>query len=295
MIMAASSKMPSDLFAAKGRAMPACSKPLVSRQAQGTPAKPDRADEKPQDDGPASVLSIDLRRALVPARTVSPGTVPSEITEITAPARDQTTPSVAHRMASQPPPHGQGMAGPLIAAIVAISIAGGVFYVFERDRFGVTPVADEPAAANTANAPEASEENASSDDTTLSSEVGQAPERESAAPQEAPASESEAETAPDEGGSLPSFDLVRVEPDGSAVIAGRAAPYADLILLHNGEPIGKVKADWAGEWAFVTDKPLQADRHQITILVNDPDAKITLPEGAGAPAQVSGMGSSQPR
>ncbi len=176
------------------------------------------------------------------------------------------------------------MAGPFIAALIAVSIAGGVFYVFETDRFVVTHVAEEPAAAGV--------ETTSSDDTTLS----QPPEQESDAPQEVqtPASESEEETAPEDG-SLPSFDLVRVEPDGSAVIAGRAAPHAELILLHNGEPIGRVKADWAGEWAFVTDKPLQTDRHKITILVNDPDAEITLPEGAEPPAQVSGLGNSRPR
>ena len=32
--------------------MPACSEPLVSRQTLGTPPKPDKSDDKPQDDGP---------------------------------------------------------------------------------------------------------------------------------------------------------------------------------------------------------------------------------------------------
>jgi hypothetical protein len=266
-----------DLFAAKGRAMPACSEPLVSRQTLGTPPKPDKSDDKPQDDGPASVLSIDLRRALVPAQAVSSGAASPEIAA-PAPNEAKPAPSASHRITPSPPPQGQGMAGPFIAALVAISIAGGVFYVFETDRYGARHVAEEPAAGGT--------ENASSEDPARAPEAGQ--------PQNAPASKSEADTAP-EGTIVPSFDLVRVEPDGSAVIAGRAAPYADLILLHNGEPIGKVKADWAGEWAFVTDKPLPADRHRITILVNDPDAAITLPEGAEPPARISGMGFSQPR
>ena len=188
------------------------------------------------------------------------------------------------------------MAGPFIAALIAVSIAGGVFYVFETDRISVTPVADEPSTAGAENAPVAGAQSAASGDAPGSAETAQPPGQESAALQEAetPASASEADTAIEDG-SLPSFDLVRVEPDGSAVIAGRAAPSAELILLHNGAPIGKVKADWAGEWAFVTDKPLQTDRHKITILVNDPDAEITLPEGAEPPAQVSGIGNSQPR
>jgi hypothetical protein len=203
-------------------------------------------------------------------------------------ARDgaPAAPSASHRIAAAPQPQGQGMAGPFIAALIAVSIAGGVFYVFETDRFSVMPVAEKSSAAGV--------ESTSSDDTILSSEGSQPQEHESDTPQEAPASESEEETAPEDG-SLPSFDLVRVEADGSAVIAGRAAPYTELILLHNGDPIGKVKADWAGEWAFVTDKPLQTDRHKITILVNDPDAEITLPEGAEPPAQVGGLGSSQSR
>jgi hypothetical protein len=45
----------------------------------------------------------------------------------------------------------------------------------------------------------------------------------------------------------------------------------------------------------VTDKPLPADRHQITILVNDPDAEITLPQGAEPPSQVGNTGDSQSR
>ncbi len=282
-----------DLFAAKGRAMPACSEPLVKRQAHGpsqaprhsnTP-EPARADDQPQDDGAASVLSIDLRRALVPAQAVSSGAASPEIAA-PEPNEARPAPSASHRIASAPQPQNQGMAGPFIAALVAFSIAGGVFYVFEADRFGATHVAEEAAATGV--------ENASSKDSAPSPDVAQPQARPSDAPQEAAASESEADTAP-EGTIIPSFDLVRVEPDGSAVIAGRAAPYADLILLHNGEPIGKVKADWAGEWAFVTDKPLPADRHRITILVNDPDAAITLPEGAEPPARISGMGLSQSR
>ena len=152
--------------------MPACSKLLVKRQAQGpaqtkeqgTPPEPDRAgdkpqEDKPQEDGPASVLSIDLRRALVPA---SPG--------IMAPTREVTpVPRAADRITAAPQPQGQGMAGPFIAALVAVSIAGGVFYIFETDRFGMKPVADEPAAASAESAP--------SDDAVRSAEVSQPPEQ----------------------------------------------------------------------------------------------------------------------
>lgn len=284
--MISSSKTSSDLFAAKGRAMPACSKPLVTRQARGpaqaSPPKPDNSDDKPQDDGPASVLSIDLRRALVPAPVDSPRVDSPQVasTGVASPGPNEARPaaSASRGIPHSPPPQGHGMAGPFIAALVALSIAGGVFYVFETDRYGARPVAEQPAARSAENPP--------SEDSARAPEAGQ--------PQEVTAGESEADITP-EVTIIPSFDLVRVEPDGSAVIAGRAAPHAELILLHNGEPIGKVKADWAGEWAFVTDKPLPADRHKITILVNDPDAAITLPEGAEPPAQIGGIENPGPR
>jgi hypothetical protein len=178
----------------------------------------------------------------------------------------------------------------LIAAVVAISIAAGLFYVFGPHRLDGTTVADTPSPASVANTSAAGSASGSSEDPAIAGAAGQPADDESGA---APAAESgtdpDAEEKAAEDGSLPSFDLVRVEPDGAAVIAGRAAPYAELILLHNGEPIGKAKADWAGEWAFVTDQPLPADQHTITILVNDPDAEVTLPQGANPPAEVSDL------
>ena len=44
----------------------------------------------------------------------------------------------------------------------------------------------------------------------------------------------------------PSFDVVRVEPSGEAVIAGRAAPTAKVELSDDGKPIGDAAADFGG-------------------------------------------------
>lgn len=284
----------SKLFAAKGRAMPACSERLEKRSVPAPPRDGDLgptlasvngqdAPQEPQDDGPASVLSIDLRRVLVPAPQETPAPTP----EGPIPSQTQVPP---------PQPQGRAMAGPFIAAMVAIAIAGGVFFLLNTDRLSVTRMADEPAAADTASAP--------AEETGLPAAAAPELDANAATPQEtqSPKAQDAAGDGTDDGsddaapgGSLPSFDLVRVEPDGSAVIAGRAAPYAELVLLHNGEPIGTVKADWAGEWAFVTDRPLPAERHEITLLVNDPDAEITLPQGAEPSSRVTDLGGSQPR
>ncbi len=85
----------------------------------------------------------------------------------------------------------------------------------------------------------------------------------------------------------PSVDVARVEPDGAAVLAGRAAPGAELILLDNGTPIGTVTADASGEWVFVPVSPLRAGAHQFGLVVKTVQGRVTLPavENGGPDAE----------
>tara|TARA_R110002124_G_scaffold132305_5_gene294837 strand:- start:256 stop:1281 length:1026 start_codon:yes stop_codon:yes gene_type:complete len=53
----------------------------------------------------------------------------------------------------------------------------------------------------------------------------------------------------------PTFDLVRVEEDGSAVIAGVGAPNTDVRLLADGQDLGVVRTDATGAFAFITQLP----------------------------------------
>jgi hypothetical protein len=277
---------PDELFAAKGRALPTCSEPLAKRRA-AAPAPP-RSEASPlaqpdndaQEAGAASVLSIDLRAALAPSdpparETVAPAT-PS-------PPPAATLPPVP------PAPQSSTMVWTLIAACLVAAVAAGLFFAAGPQWLDGTPAAEAPVATATPTPPTANADAAPADDVAPDTAAAErTPESASDAPQEA-APETAQSPAEETGENkrLPSFDLVRVEPDGAAVIAGRAAPYAELILLHNGQPIGTAKADWAGEWAFVTDRPLPADSHTISVLVNDPDAEVTLPEGADPPAKMS--------
>ena len=52
----------------------------------------------------------------------------------------------------------------------------------------------------------------------------------------------------------PTFDVVRVSPNGNAVIAGRAMPDSLVVNLDNGLEFGRTKADDRGEWVFVPEK-----------------------------------------
>ena len=48
--------------------------------------------------------------------------------------------------------------------------------------------------------------------------------------------------------SAPRFDIVRVEPDGSAVVAGRAAPGSKIELLRNKVVFAETQANQEGQW-----------------------------------------------
>lgn len=63
----------------------------------------------------------------------------------------------------------------------------------------------------------------------------------------------------------PTFDVVRVNPNGDAVIAGRAMPASTVINLDNNEEFGRVQADDRGEWVFVPEQPLKPGTHTLKL------------------------------
>jgi nucleoid-associated protein YgaU len=67
----------------------------------------------------------------------------------------------------------------------------------------------------------------------------------------------------------PSFDVVRVEPGGETVLAGRAEPNAEVTILDNGEPLGTVTADERGEWVFLPDAPLPPGSRELSLEAED--------------------------
>jgi hypothetical protein len=55
---------------------------------------------------------------------------------------------------------------------------------------------------------------------------------------------------------IPSFDTVKVEPTGEALIAGRAAPGSEVAVKFNGVTVGKAMANADGAFVIIPDKPL---------------------------------------
>ncbi len=76
--------------------------------------------------------------------------------------------------------------------------------------------------------------------------------------------------APAPAGIVPSFDVVRVEPNGESVIAGRSAPGATIEMLRDGQVHARAAADQAGLFAFVPPA-LPPGSHQVTLQSIAPD------------------------
>jgi hypothetical protein len=88
-----------------------------------------------------------------------------------------------------------------------------------------------------------------------------------AAPQTAPQAGSQQAVA-NGAVMVPTFDVVRVGQDGRAVIAGRAAAKAKVVLLDGGkETAWTTTADDRGEWVLtVQDPPFTPGQHELRIV-----------------------------
>lgn len=70
---------------------------------------------------------------------------------------------------------------------------------------------------------------------------------------------------------VPSFDIVRVEPTGDAVIAGVAAPGATVEVTDGASTVATTVASDSGDWAIALDQPLGAGQHDLGIRARSKD------------------------
>jgi nucleoid-associated protein YgaU len=64
---------------------------------------------------------------------------------------------------------------------------------------------------------------------------------------------------------VPSFDTVRVEPTGDALIAGRAEPGSEVVVKFNGQTVGTAVANEDGAFVVTPDKPLPTGPGALSI------------------------------
>jgi nucleoid-associated protein YgaU len=82
---------------------------------------------------------------------------------------------------------------------------------------------------------------------------------------ESEATGSEAAVAPSSGAVPPSFDIVRVERGGGAVIAGRAEPGTEVEVRAGDRVIDRVRASRRGDWVATPVEPLAPGAQELTL------------------------------
>ena len=79
-------------------------------------------------------------------------------------------------------------------------------------------------------------------------------------------------TPPVSGGpAAPTFDVVRVEENGSVVVAGNAAPDAKVEILNGSTVIGSTTAGPDGAFVIVLEDPLKPGDYQLVLRATTPD------------------------
>lgn len=76
----------------------------------------------------------------------------------------------------------------------------------------------------------------------------------------------------------PRFDVVRVGARGVAVIAGRAPPGSEVLLLEEGQELGRARADARGEWVILPPDPLRPGTRQFSLLARIGGAEVAGPD-----------------
>lgn len=155
----------------------------------------------------------------------------------------------------------------------------------------VAPDAAAPATTGESATPGSETGNPEGADAPAAGTPAVAPRTEQTAPKGArPGAPQESAAAAPDAPAAPSFDVLRVEPDGSTVIAGRAAPNSKLEIMSGQTKLGEAKTTESGDFAAVFDQPLAPGDYQITLRATAPDGKtsasdevatVSIPKAAG--------------
>ena len=95
----------------------------------------------------------------------------------------------------------------------------------------------------------------------------------------------------------PTFDVVRINREGNAVIAGRAVPGSEVTVYAGDVIVGTVTADRRGEWVLIPEIPLEKGSQMLSLtalggkgeISESDDVVVVIPEH-----QVSGEKGSVP-
>lgn len=203
-----------------------------------------------------------------------------------------------------------------MAAAAAVVIAAiGIYLLLGRDDDGL-PVAGQDGSTTTTTATtqgatsggETPSPSAADDEASVAAQTSE-PSSGDPAVDETPEAQQQALAQPGEpdvsgapdvadGIRPPSFDVVRVEKTGEAVIAGQAPPGSDVTILDNSQALGTLVPEPTGAWVFIPDRPLAPGTHDLSLIARLDDGRelrseesvvILVPEPEVAVAAVTGQ------
>ena len=177
-----------------------------------------------------------------------------------------------------------GRAAVAVSGLAALAAAVIWFGILKRDGPPGSALREAAAPRAPADAPAASRQTAPTSGQ-AESQVARLPDRagtpstsapHAAVPSPAPVPPADAQptTPPRSSAIPPSLDIVRVEPSGESVIAGRTAPGATVELLRNGKSHARIASDASGLFAFVPP-PFPPGSHEVVLQSTAPDGTRT--------------------
>ncbi|MCB1337644.1 MAG: hypothetical protein KDK10_09390, partial [Maritimibacter sp.] len=163
---------------------------------------------------------------------------------------------------------------------IAAVVAGAVILALVLNRPGVPEAGGETApeaAQTTAAAPDEPSGPAATETTEAVPEAEPAAGSDIAEPAAATA---EAPAAGDgvAEAALPKFDVVRIEPDGGALVAGQAAPGAKVSVIVDGAVVGEGEADASGNFVAQFTLPPEADTRVMTLEADLGTGEVAMAE-----------------
>lgn len=164
---------------------------------------------------------------------------------------------------------------------VVFTIAVGAFFIVpqlkERDMVSVTErVSETGAGSGPETGPETAIETGAGDtaDALAPSVTDEAPVSQTAETTDEPVDVASL----DQPSVRPSFDILRVEPDGSTVIAGKATPNTRLSIMNGETEIASASVGPSGDFAAILDTPLEPGDYQLTLRTSGDEGNVSESE-----------------
>ena len=233
-------------------------------------------------EAPSTPSATDNTMAAAPANQPGPAAeAPATAAETPVPAGK----APAETAANPPPPAATEQ--PMAEAPAAGTATPGA-----DNQMAAAPTMDAPAApAPAAGAPPADQANAAAPPATAPAPTAEQQVATAELPPAAAVPEKPAAPAMAAPPVVPSFDVVRVEPTGEAVVAGQASPGSKVEVLDGAAAVATATANDRGEWAMALDNALKPGTHDLAVRTTSKDGAVATLSDERVAVQVPEPGS----